>query len=277
MADIATFGKGAAGDSGSEQQGFRASLQGAALADLVQMECLARTEGSFRVISEGRVGYFFFQNGQFTHALLDDSIGEEAALEILEWPGGTFEPCRVAWPEKPSITRHWQSLLLSVARARDESRRRPVATLPESPPARPPTNTKLRTLPPPKPARALPAVTELAQAAGAAAEPTLSSRPPKNTTSNAPDGSVRAFVRLDARGKVLSARGDGDSLAEVASYASRLGNLLGDSLGMTGFAGLEATHHGERYVLTVDTVGNIFAFSAPLDASPTALHEPLET
>jgi hypothetical protein len=277
MADIATFGKGEAGDPGTEQQGFRASLQGAALADLVQMECLARTEGSFRVISEGRVGYLFFQNGQFTHALLDDSIGEEAALEILEWPGGTFEPCRVAWPEKPSITRHWQSLLLSVARARDESKRRPVAAPPESPPARPTSSTKLRTLPPPKPARALPAVTTIAQAAAVTAAPALSSHPAKNSTPNAPDDSVRAFVRLDRRGKLLSARGDGDALAEVASYASRLGNLLGDALGMTGFAGLEATHRGERYVLTVDTAGNIFAFSAPLDASPTASHEPLET
>jgi hypothetical protein len=277
MADTATFGKGDAADPGTEQQGFRASLQGAALADLVQMECLARTEGSFRVISEGRVGYLFFQNGQFTHALLDESIGEEAALEILEWPGGTFEPCRVAWPEKPSITRHWQSLLLSVARARDESKRRPVAALPESPPVRPASSTKLRTLPPPKPARALPAVTAMAQTAGAAAAPARSSRGPNNPSSNAPDGSVRAFVRLDARGKVLSARGEGDALAEVASYASRLGNLLGDSLGMTGFAGLEATHRGERYVLTVDTAGNIFAFSAPLDASPSANHESLET
>jgi hypothetical protein len=45
---------------------------------------------------------------------------------------------------------------------------------------------------------------------------------------------------------------------------------------MTGFAGLEAIHRGERYVLTVDAAGNVFAFSARLDGSPAAIQTKLE-
>src|SRR5262249_8465319 len=94
------------GDDSLENQGeigFRASLKGATLPDLVQMECLALSDAAFRITSQNKIGYLFFQRGQIVHALTGDLIGEPAALEILKWQRGVFEPCNVAWPDAPTI------------------------------------------------------------------------------------------------------------------------------------------------------------------------------
>jgi len=75
------------------ESGFRANLHGASLADLVQMECLSGHERVIRISSGTDVGYLFFRGGQIVHAVSRRGIGETAALEILRWNDGTFEPC----------------------------------------------------------------------------------------------------------------------------------------------------------------------------------------
>jgi hypothetical protein len=40
--------------------GFRASLSGASLFDLVQLECTRATHGCMQVTSDGRMGYLYF-------------------------------------------------------------------------------------------------------------------------------------------------------------------------------------------------------------------------
>lgn len=245
-----------------EEEGFRASLSGAALPDLVQMECLALTEGSFRVISGGQVGYLFFQRGQLTHALVDDLSGEEAALEILEWQRGTFEPCRVAWPEQPTITSTWQNLLLTSARARDESGRRRLAAV------RPPKPTRGGSTGPAsvtRPASTLPPVPRDTRPPAFVEDPAPASQPV--------GGVGQAFVRLDRAGNVIASRGDAEELSQVASYAARLSELIGEALGMTRFTALESTHPAARQVVHLDPEGGVVALRAPLDADLSAIRK----
>lgn len=47
-----------------DDDGFRVSLEGATLPDLVQMECLAMSNRVFRVTSGNHIGYLFFHRGQ---------------------------------------------------------------------------------------------------------------------------------------------------------------------------------------------------------------------
>ncbi len=108
--------------SRSAPKGFTGRLQGASLFDLVQLECLAGTHHVVRVISRNQTGYLYFDAGNLVHAVCRSLQGEAAALEILGWENGLFEPCDVPWPAVPSITKHWQNLLLLAAQASDESR-----------------------------------------------------------------------------------------------------------------------------------------------------------
>ena len=109
--------------------GFRAQLSGAALADLVQLECSARTTRAIRVTSSQGIGYLFFDRGEIVHAVTGDASGEGAAFEILSWHEGTFEPCQLRVPDERSIVASHQHLLLRAAQALDETKNR-VVTLP---------------------------------------------------------------------------------------------------------------------------------------------------
>jgi len=106
---------------GLRGSGFQARIKGANLADLVQMECLAGSRRVVRVTSGDQVGYLFFRSGQLVHALARSLVGEAAALEMLGWDEGTFEPGERDWPARDSIPCNWQSLLLRAAQARSPS------------------------------------------------------------------------------------------------------------------------------------------------------------
>lgn len=276
MRDMAVHGSRGVSEGAlpNEEDGFRASLSGAALPDLVQMECLALTEGTFRVISGGQIGYLFFQRGQLTHALVDDLSGEQAALEILEWQRGTFEPCRVAWPEQPTITTNWQNLLLMSARARDESGRRRLSAVPnhedEETNARPRSSS-----PPPKPMRPS-GPSSVTRPASTLPPPARDTHPSALEPMFAPATSPsveQAFVRLDRDGNVMASRGDTEELSQIASYAARLSELIGDALGMTRFTALESTHAAGRHVIHVDNEGGVVALRAPLSADLSAIRK----
>jgi hypothetical protein len=227
------------------QTGFRASLQ-AGLPDLVQLECLAQTRGSFRVTSGTKIGYLVFDGGQLIHAITSDLTGEAAAFEILNWSEGTFEPCNVGWPEAPTIHSKWESLLLLAAQARDESGRRRVVSLPSRAAAK-------RSVPPaPAPATTL--------------EPTSMSAIPE-------PGAVQAFVRLDPAGKVLATRGDAEELEAVASYTVRLAEILGEALGLDQFVALEATEGTRRWFIHRDKSRNLLALRAAADGEFGSLRQ----
>src|SRR5688572_23933264 len=239
--------------------GFRASLTGACLPDLVQMACLSRTEGAFRVISNGRIGYLFFRSGQVVHAMLDDLAGLPAALELLSWDAGTFEPSNMSWPDLATIDLGWQNLILLSARQRDESRRHRV------PPPKP-SVTPRTVRPAPIAIAAVKAAPPASPGKSANQEPIPPSQSPL-----IPVNLIEASVRLDARGSMVSGRGAAEELAEVAGYAARLSQLIGEAFGMDGFSALESVHDRHRRLICVDASGGLIALTAAPQADLQAL------
>jgi hypothetical protein len=230
--------------------GFRANLQGAALADLVQLECLARSNQVFRVTSGHVVGYLFFGAGELVHAIAGDLSGEAAAYEILGWSDGTFEACRLEAPERPSISLPWQALLLQAAQAKDEGARAKLVNFPPRPrsAARPTSGTR----------------------------PTMSQSPPASTAPPPPSGelaSIRDLVRVDPGGNVLSGRGASDELAPVVAYTARVASLIGDGLGLGKLVAMECQSAASRLLLHVERSGNVVGLRTSSDADASAVRQ----
>jgi hypothetical protein len=225
---------------GSSEKGFQASLSGASLPDLVQMECLAGTEAVFRVTSAHEVGYLFFRGGQLIHALRGDADGQSAAVEILAWNQGTFEPCNLALPARGSIQIRWQSLLLLAAQAHDEAGRRKLVRLPTG------SNT------------------------GAAKQDALE----KRDTGEALPAGYQALVKLDAAGNPTDGRGDGvEAFSVSVAYAARMGQLIGEALGLDQLEAFECTFSDCRYLAQLDRAGAIVGVKAEPDADLGSLRE----
>jgi hypothetical protein len=249
------------------ESGFRANLDGASLADLVQMECLSGRERVIRVSSANDVGYLFFRGGQIVHAVSRRGIGETAALEILRWNDGTFEPCSAGWPDRDSISSNWQNLLILSAQHRDESKRREEASghnLVAFPTVRSGAPRPLSSSPPPRVSMAP------ISASSTRLETSVSTESPAPMLAQ-----VRAAVRIDQSGNVVSSKGDAGELGQVASYAARLAELVGDGLGMQGLLSVEVTQQHSRTLIYREKSGNTFALSAAPDADLSQVRERL--
>lgn len=253
------------------ESGFRANLHGASLADLVQMECLSGHERVIRVSSGNEVGYLFFRGGQIVHAVSRRGIGETAALEILRWNDGTFEPCSAGWPDRDSIGSNWQNLLLLSAQHRDESKHREreeasghnLVAFPGARSGVPRPGSS----PPPPP---LIAPVSASVSTSSRTEVTV------NAEASAPMlAQVRAAVRIDQSGNVVSSKGDASELSQVAAYAARLAELVGDGLGMQGLVSVEVTQQRSRTLIYKEKSGNTFALAAAPDADLTQVRERL--
>lgn len=241
---MAAFANGHAGDE-RPPSGFRANLSGAALSDLVQLECLNRVTGAFRITSGNQVGYLFFRDGEVIHAVTDQQIGEPAALEIMGWSDGTFEPCKLALPEKPTVTTHWQHLLLRAAQIRDEADRSKLVSFPQK------RNT-------PRP----PAMTRS----------TIPPAPPSSSgASGLPES--RDLVRLDRAGNVLSSQGNAESLAPTIAYVARMAGLIGEQLGLGPLMAAECQAASTRYLLHVERSGNVVGLRTPTDTDVNTIRE----
>jgi hypothetical protein len=241
--------------SGTNEVGFRANITGATLADLVQMECLANSTLAVRVVSGTDTGYLYFQAGQIVHAMSPSDVGETAALEILGWDRGSFEPCSAGWPTSATISRPWQALLMQAATARDEALRRTVVDFPRertqgSPMQKPPLPVSQ---PPPLP---------------------VATSAPQSGTTLGGQGIDRA-VRLEADGKVISARADAEELAAITAYAMRLAALVGERLGMEELRAVECVTSAHRRLLYVERNGNLIGLEARIDADLATLRERL--
>jgi predicted regulator of Ras-like GTPase activity (Roadblock/LC7/MglB family) len=245
------------------ESGFRANLHGASLADLVQMECLSGHERVIRISSGSDVGYLFFRGGQIVHAVSRRGIGETAALEILRWNDGTFEPCSAGWPDRDSIGSNWQNLLLLAAQHQDEANRREASghNLVAFPGAR--SGVPRPSAPPPS------------------TDPSPISSPSRMVTSVSGESStpmlaqVRAAVRIDPSGNVVSSKGDANDLSQIAAYAARLAELVGDGLGMQGLISIEVTQGRSRTLIYKEKSGNTFALTAAPDADLSQVRERL--
>ena len=239
------------------ESGFRAHLNGASLADLVQMECLSGGERVIRVSSAGEVGYLFFRGGQIVHAVSRRGIGETAALEILRWNDGTFEPCSAGWPDRDSIGSSWQNLLLLAAQHRDESGRHNLVAFPGA-------RSAVSRSPSSPPSSMAPVSTSSRSEASV------------STEGSAPMlAQVRAAVRIDPAGNVVSSKGEASELSQIAAYAARLAELVGDGLGMQGLVSVEVAQHHSRTLIFKEKSGNTFALSAAPDADLSQVRERL--
>ncbi|MEO8182260.1 MAG: DUF4388 domain-containing protein [Deltaproteobacteria bacterium] len=102
-------------------EGFAVRLPTAQLADLVQINCLNRVRGVFRVRSGLAEGHLFFAAGQLVHADFGAAIGLDAVVVMLGLRGGSIEPCERPWPATSTIDMGADALLLTAAQRLDES------------------------------------------------------------------------------------------------------------------------------------------------------------
>jgi hypothetical protein len=234
--------------------GFSANLSGATLYDLIQLQCFSGARAVVRVTSSEDVGYLYFRGGAIVHAMSSSNVGEAAALEILGWTSGTFEPCNAGWPDADSIQSSPQALLLRAAQVADESGKSnllPFRRSRSETPRPPRPETPPRSDPPPPPeSRRVPA----------------SSVPPTVR--------IQTAVRLDPNGTLLSSRGaDGPDLAACAALATRLGNLIGDALGLERVRAVEASGAEHVTLIVVENTGNLVAVRAPASADLNTVRE----
>jgi len=86
---------------------------------------------------------------------------------------------------------------------------------------------------------------------------------------------IERAVRLETDGKVVSTRGDADELAAVTAYATRLGALIGDTLGMEGLRAVESITGGTRSLFYVEKNGNLIGLEAAAEVDLGTLREKL--
>jgi hypothetical protein len=236
--------------SGIRGAGFQARIKGANLADLVQMECLAGSRRAVRVTSGDQVGYLFFRGGHLVHALARSLIGEAAALEMLGWDEGTFEPAERDWPAKDSIASNWQSLLLRAAQARDERDAGSVVALH--------ADGRPKIKPPPSPI-------------GESIEFDVTPIQVAGHTLRSED--FELFLRMNRDGGVVGGQGSTQEFADIAAYALRLAQLIGDSLGVERFVAMECTFKEGRCFIVLEDNGEVVALKPRPQTDSSSLRE----
>jgi hypothetical protein len=219
------------------------------------MECQARSRQVVRVTSAGNVGYLYFADGQIFHAQTQRAFGEPAALDILQWSDGSFEPCERPWPPAPSIRGSYEALLLQVAQLRDERRASNLVTFPG------------RGEPP--------APDEVVDVDVIAEEDQPDDRSGAMSIATATEftGDFPVALRLSGSGAVVKNKGASEELADAVAYATRLVELVGDLLGAGRFVAMECSFkEGQgRCILFTESNGDTLA----LRPAPTANLAPL--
>jgi hypothetical protein len=246
--------------SGESSRGFSAQLRGVGLWDLVQMECLARSRLVVRVAGEGGVGYLYFDRGRIMHAATIRYLGEAAALEILSWSNGSFQPCDRPWPERETIATSHEALILQAAQIKDEGARTNLVKFP---------------------GRAVEEVEMIELDDEGKEEGTVDMRSSKvddaapTPARSEVGGDFPVAMRLSAGGAIVSNRGGTEELAETVAYAQRLMQLAGDLLGIDEFIALECSFTSGRCVIFMEANGDIVALRPRVEANLQPLRDKL--
>ncbi|MGC4000698.1 MAG: DUF4388 domain-containing protein [Anaeromyxobacter sp.] len=193
--------------------GFRATLSGMGVADLVQMNCLSGQTCSVKVTSETRVGWLHFAQGNIVHASTGAWVGDKAVLEILSWQEGSFEPVGGISPERRTVETGWQNLLLLAAQQRDEGSRATVLPLER---AHAPVSARV------------PRGLSGGSSSGVRLPEVPQTPPPEST----PRDLDVAFARIDDSGNILFQRGDVEDLIAQGAYAAELAQMIAEQLGL---------------------------------------------
>lgn len=216
------------------ESGFRASLASASLPEFIQIGGAGGGRIIYRVSSGGRSGYLYFDAGHVVHAHTDRASGQDAAFEILQWDHGTIEAWPGPWPRAHTFSTTPQALLLQAAYREDEDRRH-GALIPFERHRKPMHDPAFETL---------------------IHQPTIS-----------------AGVLLDRDGGIVVGKGgDLEELGALASYAAMLAELVGESLGLEGFAGFDARIGEEDCAMRKTSTG----LTVTLGARGTAGGQPWE-
>ena len=102
-------------------EGFPSPSSSVSLADLVQMECLARNSSILELFREHSLGRIYIEAGQIIHAVCGETAGERAFQKLLGVAGGTFELHDFEPPPERTLNRPWDYLLGEAARQRELS------------------------------------------------------------------------------------------------------------------------------------------------------------
>ncbi len=118
--DLLKFVNSALDQSG---RGFTGDMEGLQIADIIQLNCIARLKNVVRINTGNDQGAIYFENGDVVHAETDRFEGEDALMAILNFPGGTFSTDKNVSAPKTSIHKKWESLLLETFIYIDEKKR----------------------------------------------------------------------------------------------------------------------------------------------------------
>lgn len=111
-------------ESPDHPEGFDGSVSGLNLPDVIQLNVQNGFSGRLSIQYGAGQGHLYFREGLIVHAECGPHEGEEAFQDILEWPTGRFDLTPSAAPDRISIHKHWQHLLLDAHRVLDERRKR---------------------------------------------------------------------------------------------------------------------------------------------------------
>jgi hypothetical protein len=218
------------------KSGFRATLNGIGVADLIQMNCLSGQTMSVKVSSTAKVGWLHFANGALVHASVGHVVGDDAVLEILAWQEGNFEPTEGVVPERHSVVTTWQNLLLLAAQRQDEGSRTTV--LPSDPLTQP-------------------------RSARVPKQPLLSVPPPPRDIVEQERISDRQRVKVDEHGNITFKQGNVGELVAQAAYAAELALMIADGLGLERALGLELRESNLTTLVRIGDHGELDVHRGP--------------
>jgi hypothetical protein len=212
----------------------------AQLGDLIQINCINRIQGAFRVTSSDGEGELYFQGGLLVHAACGPCVGLDAVVQMLGWRGGSIEPCALPWPGETTIGMGADALLLCAAqrldeRTRDDERARSDA-------ARGDMTTKIVR-------RVSLAETELAGATPPQRTPRRSSVILKSPLS-VESLSRLEVTRVSPEGNIQASRPPASTeLADTAFFCQRLASSIGEGLGFGACRALACENAREGLVV----------------------------
>ncbi|MFN7989707.1 MAG: DUF4388 domain-containing protein [Thermoanaerobaculia bacterium] len=99
---------------------FQGSLKELPLADIVQLVAVSGKTGMFSLTRGSERGAVYIQNGQITHATVNDIQGEDAIYSLALWNDGQFQFSPGLEGDARTITRSNTNLLMEAARRSDE-------------------------------------------------------------------------------------------------------------------------------------------------------------
>ena len=106
------------------ETGFRGSIHGLSLVDLLQMFHYARRSLAI-IVDAWSPGHVYLEDGRIVHATCRDAVGEEALRAILAMPAGSLRTMVLPEQTPHTIARDFESLLLDALRLVDEQNHTP--------------------------------------------------------------------------------------------------------------------------------------------------------